>query len=318
MKRRTFLASTLLATAALGWIAAPASAEERTKVTLLYTATAGFVPAFVAADQGFFADHGVDVELQMASNGSVVVAGVVSGSAQVGLPTPTVVFQAIDNGIEMKAFASSNVFPDTTNAGVVVGKDSGIAKATDLVGKKIGVPGIGGLLDVTMRKWLTTNGVDLNDVNIVEVGLPQTADAIRAGQVDAVASVDPFASRAVDSGVGTLIGSYFDVIPDGTVAGIFVTTADWADAHPEAITGMQLALDDAVTYIKANDQGARDSIAKYTTLPPPVVAGIPLPNMDPHLQPEKSFGFWQELSLEQGLISEPIDLDAFTIRYPGE
>lgn len=314
MYRRTFMKVIV----ALGMMLAPATAFAQTKVNFMYTATAPFVTAFVAKDQGFFKKHGIDVELQLAANGSIIIAGVVSGSAQVGLPTPTVAFQAIENGLDLRAFAATNIFPDTSSAGLVVGADSGITSAKDLEGKTVGVPGLGGLLDVTMRKWVISNGADLSKVNIVEIQLPQTADVLRARQVDAVASVDPFASRAVDAGAGILIGNYFDVIPAGTVAGIYVTSAEWAEANPEAVKGMQLAIDEAIAFIANNDAAARESIAKYTTLPPSVVANLKLPNLSAHLDPQKSFAFWNELAREQNLIAGGIDLDAFTIKYPGE
>jgi len=314
MYRRTFMKVIVT----LSMMLAPVTAFAQTKVILMYTATAPFVTAFVAKDQGFFKKHGVDVELQLAANGSVIIAGVVSGSAQVGLPTPTVAFQAIENGLELRAFAATNIFPDATSAGLIVGVDSGIASAKGLEGRKVGVPGLGGLLDVTMRKWVTSNGADLSKVNIVEIQLPQTADILRAKQVDAVASVDPFASRAIDAGAGTRIGNYFDVIPAGTAAGIYVTSAEWAKANPEAVKGMQLAIDEAIAFIGNNDAATRESIAKYTTLPPSVVAKLKLPNLAAHLDPQKSFAFWNDLAKEQNLIAGDIDLTTFTIKYPGE
>ncbi len=309
--------TTIAAAAAAACLAlTPTGVLAQTEVKLMYTATAPFVAAFVAKDQGFFEKHGVHVEMQLGSNGSVVVAGVISGSAQVGLPTPTVAFQAVENGLELRAFAATNVFPDNSATGLVVRADGGIHSAKDLEGKKVGVPGLGGLLDVTMREWLRSNGADVSKVDIVEIQLPQTADVLRAGQVDAVASVDPFASRAVDAGVGRLIGDYLDIIPDGTAAGIFVTSADWAAENPEAVKGMQQAIDEAITFIARNEAAARESIAKYTTLPPGVVAKLRLPNLSAHLDPEKSFSFWNDLSKDQGLIADGIDLEAFTIRYP--
>lgn len=312
MLRRAIIQTVLVASLAL----TPAAVMAATKVKLMYTATAPFVTAFVAKDQGFFEKHGVDIELQLGANGSVIVAGVVSGSAQVGLPTPTVAFQAVENGLELQAFAATNIFPDTSAAGLVVRADSGIRSAKDLEGKKVGVPGLGGLLDVTMREWLRSNGADVSKVNIVEIQLPQTADVLRAGQVDAVASVDPFATRAVDAGVGNLIGDYFDIIPKGTAAGIYVASKEWATANPETVKGMQLAIDEAIDFIARNDAAARESVAKYTTLPPAVVAKLTLPNLSAHLDPEKSFAFWNDLAKEQGLITDSIDLKAFTIKYP--
>lgn len=312
MKSKAFASALVLVTLSSSLSAA---AE---KVTIMYTATAAFASAFVAKDQGFFEKHGVDVTLQLNPNTSLVATAVASGSAEVGITTPTVAFQAVDNGIPLQSFASTNVFPDPSAAGLVVSPTSGITGPKDLAGKKIGVPGIGGLLDVVMLEWVAVNGGDPSKINVVEISLPQTADVLKSGQVDGVAGVDPFLSRAVDLGVGKLVGDFMTVVPPGTVGGIFVTTKAWADAHKDAIRGMQDALDDALVYIKSNQDSARASLAKYTTLPPKVVAGLKWPNLSTHLSPETSLKFWNELAVRQKLISTPIDLKAFIIAYPGE
>lgn len=308
---------TLLSTAATLALALPVSAQEPTDVTILYTASLPFVAVYVAEDQGFFDNHGINADLELVQNGSVTVSGVVSGSAQVGLPTPTVVMQAIDNGLDLKVIAATNIFPDTSAAGVVVGMETGIDTPEQLNGRKVGVPGIGGLLDVVMRKWVDENGGDSNSLNIVEFSLPQTADVLRGNQMDAVASLDPFLTRAVEAGVGKHIGNYTDIITEGSSAGVLTVSGDWAAENPEAITAMQLALDEAAAFIAENPDAARESIAKYTTLPPQIVAGLALPNTSNlHLTPD-SFAFWQELSQEQGLISAPVDLEAMIVPFGG-
>ncbi len=289
-----------------------------TKVTLMYTASAPYVAAFVAKDQGFFEKHGVDVELQLNPNTSLVATAVASGSAQAGITTPPVALQAVDNGIALVAFASTNVFPDPSAAGLVVSPSSGISGPKDLAGKKIGVPGIGGLLDVVMRDWAKINGVDPAKINIVEISLPQTADVLKSGQVDGVAGVDPFLSRAVDLGVGKFAGDFMTVVTPGSVGGVFVAMKPWADAHKDAVTGMQAALDDALAYIKTNESSARASLAKYTTLPPKVIAGLKWPNLSTHLSIDTSFKFWNELAASEGLINAPIDLNTFVIPYPND
>ena len=312
MNRRQILLATALSCLPLSALQAQA-----TEVTILYTAASPFVAIFVAQDQGFFADHGLNTTLQLAQNGSVIVSGVVSGSAQVGLPTPTVVLQAMDNGLDLRVIAATNLFPDATAAGVVVAADSGITTPAELNGHMIGVPGIGGLLDVVMRKWVDANGGDSSTLNVVEFALPQTADVLRGHQMDAVATLDPFLGRAVDSGAGVHIGNYTDVITPGSAAGVLTVTADWAEANPDAITGLQEALDEAAAFIVTNPDEARAAIAHYTTLPPPVIAGIAFPNIsDLHLTPA-SFTFWQDLALEQGLITAPVDLDTLIIPFGG-
>ncbi|MCB1391213.1 MAG: ABC transporter substrate-binding protein [Rhodobacteraceae bacterium] len=309
MKRNLLMLAT-----ALGALPVAAGA---TDVTILYTASAPFVAVYVAVDQGFFANHGVNATMQLVQNGSVAVSGIVSGSAQVGLPTPTVVMQAIDNGLDLRIFGATNIFPDNTAAGLVVTPESGITDAASMNGHMIGVPGIGGLLDVVMRKWVDENGGDSTTLNIVEYALPQTADVLRGHQMDGVASLDPFLSRAVDSGAGVFIGNYTDVIPAGTVAGVMTVTADWAADNVEAIAGMQAALDEAAAFIGDHPDEARAAIAHYTTLPPPVVAGLTLPNLsDLHVTPA-GFAFWQDLAVAQGLIGGPVDLDHMVIPFAG-
>ena len=311
MNRRHVLLATALSILPMGALA------QGTDVTILYTAASPFVAIFVAQDEGFFAANGVNATLQLAQNGSVIVSGVVSGSAQVGLPTPTVVMQAVENGLDLRVISATNIFPDVTPAGIVVAAGSGITDAAGLNGRVLGVPGIGGLLDVVARRWVDANGGDSGTLNVVEFALPQTADVLRGGQMDAVATLDPFLTRAVDSGAGTFIGNYTDVITPGSTAGVVTVMADWAEANPDAVAGIQRALDQAAAFVQTNPDRARAAIAHYTTLPPPVVANVAFPNLSNlHLTPD-SFAFWQDLALEQGLISAPVDLETLIIPFAG-
>jgi NitT/TauT family transport system substrate-binding protein len=289
-------------------------AEERQKVTLLYTPVTGYVGAFVAKDQGFFEKHGLDVELQMAQNGAVILAGVISNSAQIGIPTPTEALQALDGGMDIKALATTNVFPSDVRAGIVVRSDSAITGAKDLAGKKVGVPGVGALLDVVMRKWLKEQGVDPNSLNIVEIILPQTSDVLSSNQVDAVASVDPFVGRAVGTSVGKVVGDYLSVIPKGTAASLYVATGDWVSKNPEAVRAIQTALKEAADFVRSNPEAARASIARYTTLPEAVIAKMPVPQPSAELNPEQ-LKFWKDVTREQGLVTGDIDLNAFVVAF---
>lgn len=307
--------SRLLSLALAAGLAVPfgsATAQDARKVTMLYTPVTGYLGAFVAKDQGFFEKRGLDVELQIAQNGAIILAGVISNSAQIGIPTPTEALQALDGGMDIKAIATTNVFPADVRAGIVVRSDSAIAGPADLQGKKVGVPGVGALLDVVMRKWLSENGVDPKSLNIVEIILPQTSDVLTSNQVDAVASVDPFIGRAVGTGVGKVIGDYLSVIPEGTAASLFIATGDWVSKNPESVEAIQAALEEAAAFVKANPDSARASIAKYTTLPEAVIAKMPVPQPSPDLKPHQ-LDFWEEVTREQGLISDDLDLDAFVV-----
>ena len=285
---------------------APAHAA---KITFMYTAVSQFIGMFVAKDQGMLDKRGLDVDMSLTTNGSVISAALVADSAQIGGPTPTVLLQANEQGLDLVVVAGTEVYPSVARSGIVAGAQSGIKLPKDLVGKKIGVPGLGGIIDVLSRKWVQVRGVDYHQIQWVEVGFPQQADALKGGLADAVASVDPFYSRVVGDKTGYDIGTYSEVIPDGTSPVNFVSTRAWADKNHESIVALRAALDEAVAYIKdpANDASVRASLAKFTKLPPAVAATMAIPkNFQVHIQPS-ALRFWIEVSREQGLIKNNPD-----------
>ena len=100
------------------------------------------------------------------------------------------------------------------------------------------------------------------------------------------------------------MGDYASVIPAGTVPVVFASTRSWAMKHLKEIKELRAALKEAEIYIRnpANLQSARDSLARYTKLPPQVAATLAIPDrLDVDPTPE-SLAFWVTVSREQGLI----------------
>ncbi len=200
-----------------------------TKITLGYTATLGFNGAFIAKDRGFFDAHGLDVTLQLITLNSNIPGALMGGSIQVGGPTPTVLLQADDGGLDLVIVAGcSGLDPGNKTDGLLVRKGTGITKAADLVGKKVGVPGLNAYYHVMVRKWLSDTGVDWRQVNFVETPFTQSADVLRSGSVDAVATGEPFSLRIVGEGIGTLLVAMSAVAPGGTPTLLYAATRDWA------------------------------------------------------------------------------------------
>lgn len=289
-------------------------AEAATKIRLMYTAVTGYAASYVAKDQGFFEKRGLDVELILAAHGGAIIAGVVSGSAEVGTPTPTVFLQAIDGGLDQVALAATNAFPEKTNSGVMARTDSNIKSAQDLIGKRVGVPGLNGLLDVIFRKWLADQGVDTKRVTYVEVSFPQMSDALKAGNVDAVVAVDPFYTRIIEQKTGYLLDNYTKGLPDGTIASVYSATGKWAAANASAVRAFQEALSEAVAFSRSNEAATRESIARYTKLPPPVVASLPVPNLVAKISPQ-DLKFWIDVMKERGMLTGTPDAVKVTMPW---
>jgi NitT/TauT family transport system substrate-binding protein len=290
--------------AAIGLILATLPASASTKINFIYTPVNQFVALYVAKDQGILDKHGIDMDLTTAANGSLIGAALIADTAQIGGPTPTVLLQANEQGLDLVVIAGTEVYPIAGKGGALAASDSGIHGPQELAGKRVGTPGLGGILDVLMHKWVQSSGLDYHKVNWVEIGFPQMSDALKGHLVDAVAAVDPAYTHVLADKTGYSIGSYTDIIPPGTSPVNFVTTRAWATKHVDDIKALQAALDEGVAFVKnpANDAAVRASLAKYTHLPPPVVAMMAVPqNFDVHIKPE-SLRFWIEVSREQGLI----------------
>lgn len=304
----------LLSTLAIAFALAAASFAPRagaaTKLVFLHNASAAFVGLYVAEDQGYLAKRGIDMEFDLAQSGAVMPPALLSGSAQIGAPTSTVLIQAVQQGIDLVAIAGTTVYPTPAGQeGVVARGGTGIKTPKDLEGHKVGLPSLGGIFEVLMRNWVRADGGDDRKVQWVEVSIRQMADALKSGLVDAVVPVEPFYSRVLATKAGYDIGDFQKGVPAGTSPVMYVTTRAWAKAHPDLIKSVRAALDEAIVYIEnpANASAVRASIAKYTKLPPAVAATLTMPaNFAPHMKPQ-ALAFWVDAMLKQGLIAKRID-----------
>lgn len=279
-------------------------ARAATKITLGYTATLGFNGAFIAKDRGFFDAHGLDVTLQLITLNSNIPGALMGGSIQVGGPTPTVLLQADDGGLDLVIVAGcAGIDSGNKTDGLLVRKGAGIGKAADLVGKKVGVPGLNAYYHVMVRKWLTDQGVDWRRVIFVETPFTQSADVLRSGSVDAVATGEPFSMRIVDDGIGTLLVAMSSVAPGGTPNLFYAATRDWARANAAAVPAFQAAIAEAVRFQAGDPDGARASAAKFIKLPPEVMKSISLPLLQATIAPEQ-VQFWVDVMGQQDMLQE--------------
>ncbi len=297
VRLRTCLLSCTIAIAALA-LAPLAGAQQKIKMS--YTAVSGFALGYVAEQQGFFQKRGVDVEFVQTAISGNIPGAIVSGSVDVGGPTMPSVLQANDAGLDLVVFAGGAVYPLTGDV-LVARVGSGIEKTSDLKGKTVGVPGLGALLHIMLRRDLKANGVDPDSVKYIEVGFPQAGDALKSGQIDAYPAQAPFTARIIQSGAGKEVANWLKSTPDGTPTVVWATTRQWANAHKEQIAAMRAAMDEAQDFVKTHKDETDQAIAKYTGLPIQVVSSIAVPPLAVELSP-KQIQFWIDICKEQQLI----------------
>jgi NitT/TauT family transport system substrate-binding protein len=293
------------ALAAAGWTGSAAAA---TKVQLYSNPLADNLAAYVAKDRGFFEKRGLDVTITIVPNITATIAGLVSGSGQIAVVTPVNVVTAAEAGIPLVFVAGAQVLPTPSKRGLIVRADAGIKSPKDLVGKRIGTPGLYGQLHLALLQWMTEQGVDAKSLNLLDIPFAQLTEAFRAGQADAILTADPFYSRALQGGFGVPLGDVYTIFKPGTVISGFGALRPWIEANPDAVTAFRAALNDAIDYIHKpeNKAAALETLQHYTKLPPAAMATVQMPNLKVEI-PDDEMPFFQKIMKEQGFAKGTTD-----------
>jgi NitT/TauT family transport system substrate-binding protein len=285
---------------------ARAAAPETPKLSLAYIPISNFLTAYVAKDQGYFAAHGLDVTLIPINQGNTGVAGIVSKSVELSTPTPTTFLQAVDNGVDLVIVAATHTYPTPNKVGLLVSATGDITAAKDLVGKKVGINGIGGMQFVLLQEWLIKHGVNPKSITFVEISFPQMADALQAKQVDAVAISEPFYQRVISSKIGRMLADLQADIPAGTLGTMYVSTGEWAKKNPGTIAALRASLEDATRFIKTNPETAKKSLITYAQMSEQLLQLVNIPSVTVAAAPSQ-MKFWIDLMDQQQLTTGAID-----------
>ena len=295
-------------------LAAGAPARAATKIVFGYTAVTEYASAFIAKDEGFFAAHGLDVDFVQMQLNSTEPAALVGDSLQLAVPTPSILLQANDGGLDLVILGNCSVSDPTADTGaILVRPGAGIATPQDLIGKRVGVPGLNALIHLMAREWLTLKGVDYNKVTFVETPFPQMGDLLRAGTVDAVVAVDPFYHRILAAGSGTVLARYMADLPAGIATSFYATTRAWADAHRDAVHGIQAALREANRFHRQHPEAWRPIVGRYIKLPPAVLATLRSPDLEFAVTPLQ-VDYWVDVMMRQGMLKRRPDVAALIVK----
>ena len=162
--------------------AAPAtSARTKVKLPMGYIANVQYAPFYVAAERGYFAAAGIDLEFdyKFETDGVKLVA---AGELPFAVVSGEQVVLARNQGLPVKYVAQwYHAYP----IAVIAPAASAIKTPADLKGKTVGLPGLFGATYVGWRAFLAANGLSEADVKQQEIGFTQAA-ALQAGKVDAV------------------------------------------------------------------------------------------------------------------------------------
>ena len=159
----------------------PSSPPTKLVVGLGYIPSVQFAQFYLAQQKGYYAAAGLAVEFQNKIDPDLITL-VGQGAIDIGIGDGTSVIPAVSNAIPVKYVATIyGKFPNV----VFAKASSGITKAADLKGKKIGTPGRYGSGWIMLQALLASAGLTTDDVQIVEYPDYTQRAAVEKGAVDA-------------------------------------------------------------------------------------------------------------------------------------
>lgn len=234
-----------------------AFAEETKDVTMAFCTWTGYSPMFIAKEQGYFEEAGLNMDIQVIEDESTYAALITQGSIQF-LAT------AQDPNIKMYANGASSRYVLTMDAsmgadGLVATEE--IATLDDLKGKTLALDKSASSYYFFLTALENGSSLQEEDINVIDMGDTTEAGlAFMSGSVDAAIMWEPELSEALEmvEGAHALVTSadYPDTILDS-----LVVNAAYAEENPDVVEAVAEAWYRAVDFMNENPEEAYELMA---------------------------------------------------------
>lgn len=229
--------------------------------------------ALAGVETGIFArDLGDGVTLQTAAfnAGPAAVEALFSNALDATYIGPN---PAINAYVRSKGEAV-RVIAGATSGGAFLVVNPSVRSAEDLRGKKVASPQLGNTQDVALRGWLKSKGLRTDpqgggDVSVVPQENAQSLDAFRAGQIAGAWVPEPWATRLVQEGGGTVLVDERDLWPGGKyVTTQLIVRTEFLKKHPDAVERLLRGHVEATAFLNDHpaeaQKAANDAIERLT------------------------------------------------------
>ena len=253
MKKKLLLLAAVTVLLALTCIGCKKESDTLTKVTLNEVAHSIFyAPQYVAIQEGYFTEEGIDLELVTGFGADKTMTAVVSGDADIGFMGSESTIYAYNQGASDYVVNFAQL---TQRAGnfLVARQDIPDFTWSDLKGKNVLGGRKGGMPEMVFEYILKQNGINpATDLNIDQsIDFGSTAAAFSGGQGDFTVEFEPGATSLEKEGSGHVVASL------GTDSGYVPYTAysakgSFIKKNPEIIQGFTDALQKGMDYVNSH------------------------------------------------------------------
>jgi ABC-type nitrate/sulfonate/bicarbonate transport system substrate-binding protein len=250
----------------------------------LFTLSESQSLVFVAIDQNFFAKNGINLTTKTMPSSPLQINATLNNDIDIGSSSEfTFVSDIALKERNLSIIASINRLQSYA---ITARTDTGIENPEDLAGKRIGL-----VLQTTSEyylcRFLEAQGLNRQDVTLVNLQPAQYVDSIVNGTVDAVV----LHSRIIHNEIQMQLGDSIITWPAQGVYSSYLSLIgrnDWIKQHPDIIVQFLRALSMAEDYINNNPDSAKAIVEKH---------------LNRTVTQESWLDYRFSLSLEQSLIS---------------
>ena len=203
MKRLLAAALSALLLLAAGCGSEPQPKDAKlSKITIGLMPDTDSIPFIIAAERGYFAEEGVEVEFVPFKSAMERDAALQSGNLDGAISDLLAVIFARSGGFALHATSYTD-----GNYNLVAGGNTGISTAPDLHGKEIAISR-NTIIEYVTDEILAVNGLNEREVSKVVIPqIPVRLEMLQSGNLAAAVLPEPMASVAVASGSRYVTGS---------------------------------------------------------------------------------------------------------------
>lgn len=209
-----------------------------------------FAPFYVAQNKGFYADEGLEVEIEYGFENDFIALAA-QGERDFALASGDQVILARAQGLPITYVME---WYQRYPVALMIPSEQGVTELSDLAGKRVGIPGFFGANFIGWQALAQAGGFDENDVILEDIGFTQAA-AVQQGAVDAAMVYivnEPIQLENQGLAVDVIeVSDYINLISNGLVVGDRLMTED-----PELIQSMVRASLRGLSYTLENPDEA--------------------------------------------------------------
>lgn len=229
--RQLFISTILLISLTLPIFAGGNQEKELEEINVSYVKSPFNLPSIVMKERGMlekaFAEQGIEVRYHEITSGAKQAQAMAAGSLDIGgVMNTTSVLLAHSAGNDVRIIAG---YSRPVKIFSIVSGNQEIRSIPDLKGSKVAGPK-GTVLHQLLLAALESEGMSIQDVEFLQMGLPQASTAMIAGQIDAALLAGSLVLNAQKQGAHIITTAEGYVTPKLVIA----ARGGFLDAHPEA------------------------------------------------------------------------------------